>query len=92
VILQHTPRKSAQAVKKAILSAKANADYNHGYKPDSLFIKSITVTPGLRYRRYQPAAHGRALPYQLKSSHIRVTLDGEQRPAKSPIKAESKNE
>jgi large subunit ribosomal protein L22 len=81
-ILEHTPRRSATAVRKAIQSAAANADYNHGYLPDTLHIKEITVTPGPRYKRYQPAAFGRALPYQLKTSHIRVVVDGKKRPVK----------
>jgi large subunit ribosomal protein L22 len=83
-ILEHTPRRSALAVKKAIASAKANADHNHGYKSDSLKITEISVTPGPRIKRYRPAAHGRALPYQKKSSHIRVIVDGEKRAPKKP--------
>ena len=35
-ILEHTPRRSAIPVRKAIESAKANADHNHGYKPATL--------------------------------------------------------
>lgn len=83
-ILQHTPRRSAEPVRKAIESARANAAYNHNYKPDTLTIQSITVTPGPRFKRYRPAAHGRALPFQRRTSHIAVTVEGEQRPAKKP--------
>lgn len=93
-ILEHTPRRSAIAVRKVVASAKANADHNHGYKPDSLQITEISVTPGPRLKRYRPAAHGRALPYQKKSSHIRVVVDGEKREAKKTAakKAEASNE
>ncbi len=91
VILEHTPRRSALPVRKVIESAKANADHNHNYKPDTLTIVSISVTPGPRTKRYRPAAHGRALPFQRKSSHIHVVVDGEQRAAKKPTKvAETK--
>lgn len=86
-ILEHTPRRSATAVKKTILSAKANADHNHGYKPSTLRITEIFVTPGPRLKRYRPAAHGRALPFQKKSSHIRVVVDGDKREIKKPAKA-----
>jgi large subunit ribosomal protein L22 len=90
-ILEHTPRRSALAVKKAIMSAKANADHNHGYKPATLQITEISVTPGPRIKRYRPAAHGRALPFERKSSHIRVIVDGELREVKKPAaKAASK--
>jgi large subunit ribosomal protein L22 len=84
-ILEHTPRRSALPVKKVIESARANADHNHNYKPDTLQIVSITVTPGARLKRFRPAAHGRALPYQRRTSHISVTVEGEQRVAKKPV-------
>jgi large subunit ribosomal protein L22 len=83
-ILEHTPRRSAVAVRKVIESAKANADHNHGYKPATLQITEIFVTPGERLKRYRPASHGRALPFQRKSSHIRVVVDGEKREIKKP--------
>lgn len=83
-ILDNTPRRSALAVKKAIMSARANADNNHGYKANTLQITEISVTAGPRIKRYRPASHGRALPFQKKSSHIRVVVDGEKRAAKKP--------
>lgn len=83
-ILDHTPRRSALAVKKTILSAKANADHNHGYKPATLQITEITVTPGPRLKRYRPVSHGRAHPFQRKTAHIKVIVDGEKREAKKP--------
>lgn len=83
-ILSHTPRRSAQPVRKVIESARANAENNHDYKPDSLQITHIAVTPGPRLKRYRPASHGRALPFQRKTSHIYVSVEGEQRQAKKP--------
>mgnify|MGYP002402227152 CR=1 FL=1 len=69
-ILEHTPRRSALAVSKAIASAKANADHNHGFKPATLQIVEITVTHGPRIKRFRPAAHGRALLYIPATSQI----------------------
>jgi len=83
-ILEHTPRRAALAVKKAIQSAAANADHNHNLKPGTLSIIEISVTAGPRLKRYRPASHGRALPFERKSSHIRVVVDGEPRPARKP--------
>ncbi len=93
-ILEHTPRRAALPVKKVIESARANADYNHNYKVDSLQITTISVTPGPRSKRFRPAAHGRALPYQHKTSHIYVVVDGERRAPKKPAekKTETKKE
>jgi len=88
-ILEHTPRRSALAVSKAIKSARANAEHNHNYKPDTLQITEISVTAGPRLKRFRPIAHGRAHPFQRKTAHIRVIVDGEQREAKKPAAKES---
>lgn len=79
VILEHTPRRAATAVYKAIASAAANAEHNDNLKPDTLHIDEIMVTAGPRIKRYRPAAHGRALPFQRKTSHIRVVVTGQKR-------------
>jgi len=89
VILEHVPRRSATPVLKTIKSAQANADHNHNMKPDTLKIVEISVTPGPRLKRFRPAAHGRALPFQRKTSHIRVVVDGEVR---APKKAKAEKE
>ncbi len=84
-ILGHVPRRAAIPVIKTIESAKANASHNHNYKADTLRIVEITVNHGPRTKRYRPAAMGRALPFQKRTSHIRVLVEGEQRPAKKPV-------
>ena len=84
-ILEHTPRRSALPVIKVIASAKANAEHNHNLKPDTLRIVEISVTHGPRLKRYRPAAHGRALPFQRRSSHIKVVVDGDMREVKKPV-------
>jgi large subunit ribosomal protein L22 len=86
-ILEHTPRRSAIAVKKAIASARANAEHNHNYKPATLQITEISVTPGPRLKRFKPIARGQAHPFQRKTAHIRVIVDGEMREVKKPAKA-----
>lgn len=91
-ILEHTPRRSALPVLKTIKSAAANADHNHNLKPDTLKIVEISVTPGPSFKRYRPAARGMALPFQRRTSHIRVVVDGEARAAKKPAKAAEKKE
>jgi large subunit ribosomal protein L22 len=88
-ILSHTPRRSALPVQKVIASAKANADHNHGLKPATLMITEISVSPGPRLKRYRPAAHGRALPFQRRTSHIRVVVDGEKREVRKPVAAKT---
>src|SRR3989344_1055677 len=76
VILEHTPRRSAKAVSEVVKSAKANAEHDHNLKPDSLRITHISVTAGPRYKRFRPAWRGTPHPYERKTSHIRVEVDG----------------
>jgi large subunit ribosomal protein L22 len=88
-ILEHTPRRSAKPVAETIKTARANAEHNHSFKPDSLTITEISVMAGPRFKRYRPAARGRALRFQRKTAHIRVIVDGEIRQSKkSTAKAE----
>jgi large subunit ribosomal protein L22 len=89
VILEHVPRRGpAQAIRKAVESAAANAEHNHNLKPGTLNIVEISISPGPRLKRFRPASHGRALPFMRRTSHIRVVVDGEERVAKKPAKAE----
>lgn len=89
VILEHTPKRAAKPVAKAIASAKANAVNNHGLQEQSLRITTLQITAGPRLKRYNPAAHGRALPYQKRSSHILVELSGDVKPKKPAVNAAS---
>ena len=84
VILDHTPRRAALAVKKAIASAAANATNNHGLDNKTLVISTLNVTAGPRMRRYKPASRGRALPFEKKSSHILVEVTGTEKLKKKP--------
>lgn len=90
IILQHTPKRAAKPVAKVIAAAKANA-VNAGLVESSLQITQLQVTSGPRIKRYKPAAMGRALPFQKRSSHILVEVSGEVK-AKKPVaeKAEAK--
>lgn len=84
VILDHTPRRSATPVKKAIASAAANATNNHGLDAKSLQITTLSVTAGPRLKRFKPHMRGMALPFQKKTSHILVEVSGVEKPKKKP--------
>jgi len=86
VILEHTPKRAAKPVAKAIASAKANAVTNHGLAENSLMITNLQVTHGTIMKRWKPAAQGRALPIAKRSSHVRVVVSGEPKPKKSTAK------
>ena len=88
VILEHTPRRAARAVLKAIESANANLLNNSkvSIDPKTIRIARIFVTSGTRMRRYKPASRGRALPYEIISSNIFVEVAGEEK-----VKKEAKD-
>lgn len=94
VILEHTPKRAALVVKKAIASAQANAVNTHGLDGKTLQIKTLSITTGPRLKRFKPASRGRALPFQKKSSHILVEVAGAEKPKKKPVAkaAETKEE
>ncbi len=80
VILEHTPRRAARAVLKAIESANANLlNSGSSIDPKSIRISRISVTAGTRIRRYVPASRGRALPFEKISSNIFVEVAGEEK-------------
>lgn len=84
VILDHTPRRAATPVRKAIASAAANATHNHGLDNKSLVISTLSVTAGPRLKRFKPHMRGMALPFQKKTSHILVEVSGVEKPKKKP--------
>ena len=81
VILEHTPRRAARAVLKAIESANANLLNNSkvSIDPKTIRLARIFVTSGTRMRRYKPASRGRALPFEKISSNIFVEVAGEEK-------------
>ena len=90
VILQHTPKRAARPVAKVIASAQANATTTHGIDGKSLIIESLEVTAGPRLKRFRPAAMGRALPFQKRTSHIQVTVSGTVKPKKTTTAVKTK--
>ena len=88
-ILEHTPKRAARPVLKIIQSAKANAVNTHGIDGNTLIIETLQVTAGPRLKRFKPAAMGRALPFQKKTTHITVVVTGDEKPKKKPAAAKT---
>jgi large subunit ribosomal protein L22 len=88
-ILDHTPKRAALAIKKTIESAKANAENNHNMDGKSLMVTELDIGPASSMKRYRPVAHGRAQPYKLRSTNIRVVVEGKEKAKK---KAAAKKE
>jgi large subunit ribosomal protein L22 len=89
-ILEFTPKRAAKPVAKLITAARANAVNNYGLQEDGLTITQLQVTAGPRLKRFNPAAMGRALPYQKKASHVLVEVTGQAKPQKETKPAAAK--
>lgn len=74
-LLRYHPSKSAKALRKALVSAMANAEENHGISPDTLRVQTIMVDEGPRLKRMQPKAMGRGGRIVKKTSHITVIVE-----------------
>ncbi|HEY8109186.1 MAG TPA: 50S ribosomal protein L22 [Patescibacteria group bacterium] len=72
--LRLQPHAAARPVAKLIASAVANAEHNYSLDKSSLVIDALTADQGPSYRRYRPAAKGRANPIKRPSMHLVVTL------------------
>lgn len=89
IILSHTPKRAAKPVAKAIASAQANAVNTHGVDAKTTQIQTISVTAGPRLKRYKPASRGRAMPFQKRTSHILVVVEGKEKVKKAPVAAQA---
>jgi large subunit ribosomal protein L22 len=73
-ILKFLPQKAAYFVAKALNSAIANAENNHGADIDELFVREIFVNQGAHFKRIMPRAKGRADRITKPTAHITVTV------------------
>ena len=58
--LEFTRKKIAKDVSKTVKSAISNAENNHQYDIDNLFVKEAFVGKSLTMKRFRPRAKGRA--------------------------------
>ena len=74
-VVEFSPKKAADIIKKTILSAIANAENNHGAKGAAdLTVKLCVLEESVRMRRYWPTARGSAHPIARRLCHCRVVL------------------
>ena len=75
--LEFTRKKIAKDVSKTVKSAISNAENNHQYDIDSLFVKEAYVGKSLVMKRFRPSAKGRASPTKKPFSRITIVLEEE---------------
>ena len=73
--LEFTRKKIAKEVSKTVKSAISNAENNHQYDIDNLFVKEAYVGKSLVMKRYRPRAKGRASPIKKPFSRITIILE-----------------
>ena len=74
-IVEFSPKKAADIIKKTLLSALANAKNNHGVAdPAALVVKLCVLEESVRMRRYWPTARGSAHPIARRMCHCKVVL------------------
>ena len=73
--LEFTRKRIAKDVSKTVKSAISNAENNHQYDIDNLFVKEAYVGKSLVMRRFRPRAKGRASPIKKPFSRITIILE-----------------
>lgn len=74
VQLTFSKRRIAQAVKKCLQSAVANAENNHNLDVDRLYISEAIVGKALVMKRFRPRARGRAAKILKPFSNISIVV------------------
>ena len=77
-LVEFSPKKAAQIIKKTILSALANAKNNDSVADAAdLTVKLCVLDESVRMRRYWPTARGSAHPIARRMCHCKVVLSDE---------------
>ena len=74
-LLSFTNKKAATFILKTINSAVSNLlSKDNDANVENLMIKSITIDGGPVFKRWRPAAYGRAVPRLKRTSHLTVVI------------------
>ena len=74
-ILQFSRKRISKDVSKTVKSAISNAENNHQFDIDNLFVKEAYVGKSLVMKRFRPRAKGRASPIKKPFSRITIVLE-----------------
>ena len=73
-VLALSPKKSARLYEKVLKSAIANAEQNHGFDVDQLFVSVATANAGMTLKRYRPKGMGRMRQRFHRHSHLNIAV------------------
>ena len=72
--LEFSRKRIAKDVSKTVKSAISNAENNHQFDIDNLFVKEAYVGKSLVMKRFRPRAKGRAAPILKPYSSVTIIL------------------
>jgi large subunit ribosomal protein L22 len=82
-IVEFSPKKAAEIIKKTLMSAVANARNNNGVQNAAdMTVKMCVLDESVRMRRFWPTARGSAHPIARRMCHCKVVLTDEKKEAK----------
>ena len=73
--LEFSRKRISKDVSKTVKSAISNAENNHQYDIDNLFVKEAYVGKSIVMKRFRPRAKGRASPIKKPFSRITIVLE-----------------
>ena len=73
--LEFSRKRIARDVSKTVKSAISNAENNHQFDIDNLFVKEAFVGKSLVMKRFRPRAKGSAKPIKKPFSRITIILE-----------------
>lgn len=73
-VLSFSPKRCASEVHKALASAVANAENNHGLDIDYLVVSSATVGQSFALKRFHARAKGRGVRIKKFFSHLFIEV------------------
>jgi large subunit ribosomal protein L22 len=86
-VLSLSTKRAAKPLHQLLTQAQKNAVNNSGLTADSLIVDRVEVGEGPTYKRWRPVSRGRAHPIKKRTSHLLVTVKGQElKTAKTSIK------
>ncbi|MEA1926301.1 MAG: 50S ribosomal protein L22 [Patescibacteria group bacterium] len=73
--LEHSRKGDAEALKKLLQSAIANAENNHDLDKSNLYVFNFIVEEGKTLKRWRPRAYGRAAQILKRTCNVVLTLE-----------------
>lgn len=75
-LLKFSSKNAAKTILTILTQAKSNAANVHQLTPANLTVKAIVVEEGPRIKRWRPVSRGMAHSIIKRTSHVKLTVEG----------------